>query len=68
MTNSAHDASESHDDHDGHERQLSEVGRLDPAEADTPVMPDQATSGSPDAESGDIQEGGVGPNGKPQDS
>ena len=44
------------------EGQLSEVVRLDPAEADVPIQPDQAVAGSPDGESGRPQEGRAGPN------
>ncbi|MFW6773598.1 hypothetical protein ACOACO_04905 [Nocardioides sp. CPCC 205120] len=47
------------------EGQVSEVGAMDPAEADTPIIPDQATAGYPEAESGHAQEGTAGPNAKP---
>ena len=40
--------------------QVSEVSSLEGA--DEPIMPDQAVAGSPDAESGDVQEGETGPN------
>ena len=44
------------------EGQLSEVGRLDPAEADLPIQPDQAVAGAPEGESGEVDEGRAGPN------
>ena len=40
--------------------QVSEVSTLEGA--DQPIMPDQAVAGSPDAESGEVQEGRTGPN------
>ena len=45
--------------------QVSEVGRLE--EAETPIFPDQATAGYPDAESGRPEEGSAGPNARPRD-
>ena len=46
--------------------QVSEVQRLDPAEADSPIQPDQATAGYPEGESGHAQEGTAGPNAAPR--
>lgn len=40
--------------------QVSEASNLE--NADEPIMPDQAVAGSPDDESGDVQEGKAGPN------
>lgn len=40
--------------------QVSEASNLE--NADEPIMPDQSVAGSPDAESGDAQEGKAGPN------
>ena len=48
------------------EGQISEVQRLDPADADTPIQPDQATAGSPEGESGTAQEGTAGPDAPPR--
>jgi hypothetical protein len=45
--------------------QVSEVGALDPDEADTPIQPDQSVAGAPDAESGEVDEGPQGPNARP---
>ena len=42
--------------------QVSEVQRMDPADADTPISDDQSVAGSPDGESGDTDEGPTGPN------
>lgn len=42
--------------------QLSEVGRMDPADADTPISDDQSVAGSPSDESGLVDEGPTGPN------
>ncbi|HWU21609.1 MAG TPA: hypothetical protein VN088_08790 [Nocardioides sp.] len=47
------------------ECQVSEVSGMDPAEADTPIQPSDATAGSPDGESGEAQEGEAGPAAKP---
>ncbi|HJQ04222.1 MAG TPA: hypothetical protein VJ872_02175 [Nocardioides sp.] len=47
---------------DSSEGQVSEVSRMDPAEADTPIPPSDATAGSGDP---DAQEGEAGPNAKP---
>jgi hypothetical protein len=52
----------SRDEQDG---QVSEVQSLDPAEADTPIQPDQSVGGAPDAESGEVDEGPQGPNSRP---
>lgn len=48
--------------------QVSEVSGLEAAGAGEPIMPDQATSGAPDAESGEVQEGTAGPNARPRDN
>jgi hypothetical protein len=45
-----------HDD----EGQVSDASNLE--NADEPIQPDQAVSGAPDGESGDVQEGKAGPN------
>lgn len=47
------------------EGQVSEVSGMDPAEADTPIAPDQAVAGYPDSESGGPDEGPAGPNAVP---
>ena len=49
-------------DQDGKQGQVSEIGRLDPAEADTPISDDQSVAGSPSDESGEVDEGPTGPN------
>jgi hypothetical protein len=49
-------------DQDG---QVSEVGGLDPADADTPIQPDQSVAGAPEGESGEVDEGPQGPNAAP---
>ena len=53
------------DQQDDTQGQVSEIGRLDPADADTEISDDQGVAGNPDAE--DAIEGGAdaGPNGKP---
>ncbi len=38
---------------------------MDEAEADTPIQPDQSVAGSPDDESGAVDEGPQGPNANP---
>lgn len=38
-------------DQDGRTGQVAETGRLDPAEADTPISDDQSVTGSPSGES-----------------
>lgn len=47
--------------------ELSEVGRLDPEDADTPIADGDATAGYPDSESGEAQEPEpeAGPNANP---
>lgn len=58
MTDNSHD----HQDSDG---QVSEVGRMDPADADTEISDDQAVAGNPDA--ADTLDGDeAGPNAKPR--
>lgn len=47
--------------------QVSEVGRLDPADADTPISDDQSVAGQPDGESGETDEGPTGPNARVND-
>lgn len=42
--------------------QVSEVQRMDDADAQTPVSDDQAVAGNPTGESGEVQEGPTGPN------
>lgn len=42
--------------------QVSEVQRMDPADAETPISDDQSVAGSPSDESGDADEGPTGPN------
>lgn len=49
------------------EGQVSEVSGMDPAEADQPIYPDQATAGYPETESGEAEEGSAGPNARPSD-
>ena len=48
--------------------QVSEVSGMEAAGAGAPIMPDQAVAGSPDAESGEVQEGTAGPNARPEDN
>ena len=48
------------DDGQQSEGQVSEVGRMDPADADTPISDDQSVAGSPSDESGDVDEGPTG--------
>ncbi len=57
------DAEESSDSSGG---QVSEVSGMAAAGAGEPIMPDQATAGAPDAESGEVQEGEPGPNAVPR--
>jgi hypothetical protein len=45
--------------------QVSEVGALDPADAGTPIQPDQSVAGAPEGESGEVDEGPQGPNAAP---
>ncbi|MAS56302.1 hypothetical protein [Nocardioides sp.] len=49
-------------DQDGRGGQVSEVGGMDPADADTPISDDQSVAGSPSDESGEVDEGPQGPN------
>lgn len=44
---------------------VSEVVRLDPDEAETPISDDQAVAGYPPSESGHPDEGATGPNANP---
>ncbi|MDT9593431.1 hypothetical protein RDV89_10160 [Nocardioides zeae] len=53
------------DDDQQSEGQVSEVSGMDPADADTPIAPDQATAGYPDSESGQPDEGPAGPDAVP---
>jgi hypothetical protein len=48
--------------------QRSEVGRLDPDDAGTPISPSDATAGYPDSESGAPDTRGAGPNAAPPDN
>ena len=48
--------------------QVSEVSGMDPEDADTPLQPSDATAGSPEAESGEAQEGEAGPDAVPEDN
>ncbi len=66
MTDARHDTDEDAAD-DGAQGQVSEVGRMDPANADEPIYPEQATAGYPDTESGSPDEGTAGPNARPRD-
>jgi hypothetical protein len=50
------------------EGQVSEVGRLDEDAADTPISPTDSTAGSPDAESGDADTQGSGPDAAPPEN
>ena len=54
---------------DGHQQdqdgQVSEVGRMDPDQADTPIQPDQSVAGAPEGESGEVDEGPQGPDAVP---
>lgn len=69
MTHAQHDHdSQSEDrrsDDEQSEGQVSEVSGMDPADADTPIAPDQAVAGYPDSESGQPDEGPAGPDGVP---
>ena len=49
----------------GSEGQVSEVSMMDSSQADTPIQPDQSVAGSPDDESGTVDEGPQGPNANP---
>ncbi len=59
MSNPSHDAPT---DQDGRTGQVAETGRLDPAEADTPISDDQSVAGSPSDESGKTDAGVAGAN------
>jgi hypothetical protein len=50
------------------EGQVSEVTKLDPAEAEGAIYPEDATAGYPDTESGEPDEGNPGPNARPRDN
>ena len=56
-----------HDKDSTREGEVSEVGRMDPANADDPIYPDNATAGYPETESGAPDEGTAGPNARPKD-
>ena len=47
---------------DDEQGQVSEVGAMDPADADTPISDGQSVAGQPDGESGEVDEGPQGPN------
>lgn len=51
-------------DQDGKPGQVAETGRMDPAEADTPISDDQSVAGSPSDESGRPDAGVAGANSK----
>jgi hypothetical protein len=53
------------DDADG---QVSEVGRLDPDDAGTPIQPSDSTAGYPESESGDPDTRGTGPDAAPPEN
>lgn len=55
------DMSNSRDQKDPDQGQVSEVSGMDPAESDEPISPEDATAGSPDGESGEPDEGAAGP-------
>lgn len=57
--------SEQKQDDQQSEGQVSEVSGMDPADAETPIAPDQAVAGYPDSESGQPDEGPAGPDGIP---
>lgn len=46
-------------------RQVSEVGGLDPAQADTPISDSQSVAGNPEGETGEDAVGPAGPNAVP---
>jgi hypothetical protein len=48
--------------------QVSEVGRLDESEADTPIQPGDSTAGYPASESGDPDFRGAGPDAVPPEN
>ena len=59
---------ESDDDQDSgaDEGQVSEVSGMDPADADTPIDPSDATAGAPDGEGADV--GAAGPDAAPPEN
>lgn len=59
------DQPQDHQEQDEQQGQVSEVGAMDPAEADTPISDDQSVAGSPSDESGAVDEGPTGPNSAP---
>ena len=50
------------------EGQVSEVSGMDPAEADTPIDPSDATAGTPEGEAGEPDEGEAGPDASPEEN
>jgi hypothetical protein len=50
------------------EGQVSEVGRLDEGDADTPISPGDSTAGYPASESGDPDTRGAGPDAVPPEN
>jgi hypothetical protein len=50
------------------EGQVSEVGRLDESDSDTPISPGDSTAGYPDSESGNPDTRGSGPDGIPPEN
>jgi hypothetical protein len=49
-----------------HEKQVSEVSGMDPAQKPEAISPGDATAGDPGGESGSAQEGTAGPNAAPR--
>ena len=50
------------------EGQVSEVSGMDPADAETPISPGDATAGAPEGESGRPDSGPAGPNAIPEEN
>ena len=50
------------------EGQVSEVGRLDQDDSDTPISPGDSTAGYPESESGDPDTRGTGPDAIPPEN
>ncbi|QIK75807.1 hypothetical protein [Nocardioides piscis] len=48
--------------------EVSEVSGMDPADAETPISPGDATSGAPEGESGQPDSGPAGPNAIPDEN
>lgn len=56
------------DEQSDQQGEVSEVSGLDPADAETPIQPSDATAGSPEAESGRPDEGEAGPDAAPEEN